>query len=426
MYTAEQIAALINSGSGSESMHRGGGLTEKMSKEHLELVREMQDLQRAMEPHWQGDAAAAAYAGVNPLIEASDVSGQHLSKARTLYEGQGSSFDDVKAKVGYGPGPQPEPQYGSPHNYGVQQTNTAEVDAWHEEARKVVDAYKLYNGQSDHNSASWPEDYGKLGLPQGGADFTVAMPSTGSGSGSVAPPSSSGGGYSGGAGAGAYGGGSAGASAVSTPPALGGGYAGGGVAPTPGVSYPDAPAASNTGTGTAGYTDPNAIPGQPGYGNGSGSNYDYGGRGAAAYGPVGAYGGGYGAGSGGFGPRGSASYGSGGNGSTSGGFGPRGGSSFGPTGSGNGSGAVPGQGRASGIGPASRESVGPVRGASAAASSSSGGSMGRAPLGMPGAGSGQGGEDETHERPTYLQENDVDSIFGPDPDDKTVPPVIGL
>ena len=46
--------------------------------------------------------------------------------------------------------------------------------------------------------------------------------------------------------------------------------------------------------------------------------------------------------------------------------------------------------------------------------------------GMGGAGRGRGGDEEEHERPSYLEEPDADELFGPDPNDKTVPPVIGL
>ncbi|MDN8949313.1 hypothetical protein Q0P14_14805, partial [Staphylococcus aureus] len=82
-----------------------------------------------------------------------------------------------------------------------------------------------YSGQSDTNAASWPDDYGKLGLPQGGADFTVAMPGPGSGgNGSVSAPPAVGGGYSGAGSTGGYGGGSGGAGSVSAPPTLGGAY----------------------------------------------------------------------------------------------------------------------------------------------------------------------------------------------------------
>ena len=43
--------------------------------------------------------------------------------------------------------------------------------------------------------------------------------------------------------------------------------------------------------------------------------------------------------------------------------------------------------------------------------------------GMGGAGKGKGGEDEDHQRPSYLVEGDPESLFGTD--EKTVPPVIG-
>jgi hypothetical protein len=51
------------------------------------------------------------------------------------------------------------------------------------------------------------------------------------------------------------------------------------------------------------------------------------------------------------------------------------------------------------------------------------GAPGQAGLGGMGAGRGRGSEDEEHRRPSYLVENDPDSIFGAG--ERTAPPVIG-
>jgi hypothetical protein len=60
------------------------------------------------------------------------------------------------------------------------------------------------------------------------------------------------------------------------------------------------------------------------------------------------------------------------------------------------------------------------RGGAAGASSRGGGG---GAMGGGGGGRGQGGEDEEHQIPSYLLENDPDSIFGTD--EVTAPPVIG-
>ncbi|MCE7001643.1 hypothetical protein LWC34_02125 [Kibdelosporangium philippinense] len=51
-----------------------------------------------------------------------------------------------------------------------------------------------------------------------------------------------------------------------------------------------------------------------------------------------------------------------------------------------------------------------------------GGGPGGMPVGA-GAGKGSGGEDEEHQRASFLQEPDPDSVFGTD--EVTAPPVIG-
>jgi hypothetical protein len=124
-----------------------------------------------------------------------------------------------------------------------------------------------------------------------------------------------------------------------------------------------------------------------------------GGRGGTGAMPIGAMG------AGSFGPGG-------GGGEYAGKFGRSGGmgAGFGPGG---------GSGAAAGPGAGARLAGGAVPGASGAASAA-----GRPPMaaGM-GRGGGMGGEDEEHQRPTYLVEGDPDEVFGTD--ERTAPPVIG-
>ncbi len=49
--------------------------------------------------------------------------------------------------------------------------------------------------------------------------------------------------------------------------------------------------------------------------------------------------------------------------------------------------------------------------------------MGGAPMGAGANRGGQGGEDEEHQRPSYLVEADPDDLFGTE--ERTAPPVIG-
>ncbi|MBP2321279.1 hypothetical protein JOF56_001664 [Kibdelosporangium banguiense] len=153
----------------------------------------------------------------------------------------------------------------------------------------------------------------------------------------------------------------------------------------PNVNLPSLPIGS--GTGTSGYSNPTSfgpgpggptgIPGGPGpAGGGGGFNSAFGG---------------------GFGPGGAPRPG--------GGFGAMG---PGAAGSGAGSGAAAGPG-----------GVGGGRGAGMAGGRGAGG-MG---AGGMGAGRGQGGEDDEHQRPSYLVEPDPDATFGTD--QMTAPPVIG-
>jgi hypothetical protein len=90
-YTPQQIVALVSQGKGPTGMYSGSDQSGQLSKLHKEIADDMLKLQGAMQEHWQGNAAGQAYAGAGPLVQASQVSGDHLTQAQGLYTGQGSS-----------------------------------------------------------------------------------------------------------------------------------------------------------------------------------------------------------------------------------------------------------------------------------------------------------------------------------------------
>ncbi len=200
-----------------------------------------------------------------------------------------------------------------------------------------------------------------------------------------------------------------------SPSTGGGGYGGGGL----GAPSPTPPPGGGPSTG-AGVVPPVTRPSGLNPGGGM-TRPPAGGRGSqrSGFGP-----GGMGAVpaaglAGGFGPGGG-----GGGGSYGGGRVP--GAGFGP---GGGAGGAGGAGAGSGAATGARPMGGPAAagpGAAAAAAGAAGrGGMGAAPMGA-GAGAGkggQGGEDNEHQRPTYLVEADPDDVFGTD--QRTAPPVIG-
>ncbi|HVW40281.1 MAG TPA: hypothetical protein VHC18_02930 [Amycolatopsis sp.] len=166
-------------------------------------------------------------------------------------------------------------------------------------------------------------------------------------------------------------------------------------------------------TSTSGYTTPGS------------SSYRPGGLGSSSYNPSGAggssdfSGGGFGPVGGGFGPIGSGGGLSGGSSGLSGGAG--GGYGSGSSSGAAGSGALTG-GKASGGVAAEAGAAGAAAKAGAAGAAGRGGTSGMG--GMGGAHGGKGGDDAEHQRPSYLIEEDPDSLFGTD--EKTAPPVIGL
>jgi hypothetical protein len=169
-YGAPEIVSLVKSGKGPTGMFSGSAQASSMAKLHNEIAYDMRVLQGAMQEHWSGDPAGQAYAGAGPLVQASQVSGQHLQQAQSLDSGQGSSFANLQNKVNsvgdLGARPQNDWVSGTPFSF---LTNCADqINKWDQKAQQVVDGYNVYHGQSMDNSGKWPAQYGELGLPRVG------------------------------------------------------------------------------------------------------------------------------------------------------------------------------------------------------------------------------------------------------------------
>ncbi|MBC6446663.1 hypothetical protein [Actinokineospora xionganensis] len=205
----------------------------------------------------------------------------------------------------------------------------------------------------------------------------------------------------------------------STIPGGGGTTGGGGYKPPPGTGGVPLPGGGGGGGSTTpgGYVDLPPGPGGPGQNPGG-------------HPPAGPYPGGMppmvpgpmGPGAGGDTARtGRGGGGGGGGGGGRSGFGPGGGGAGGSGMGGRSGMGGPGVGGAAGAGAlAAEHAAGGGRGGAGAAGGRGGAPMGG---GMGGARGGQGGEDDEHNRPSYLVEADPDQVFGTD--EMTAPPVIG-
>ncbi|WP_207630933.1 MULTISPECIES: hypothetical protein [unclassified Actinopolyspora] len=356
-----------------------------------ELVEEAT---RAIDSGWSGEAAEAAKQSAQPLAKWSRGSGECFQLTGNKIEESGSAAGQVKAMV-------PEPQDHDVSQTVVsgiatgglgagadalrqmherqqaerkaQETMDRVLGATYRNVDTTVPAYRQLDGKKAPPGDSKPDDPGTAGIP----------PGTGPGGGT--------GGYSGG------GAGTAGYPGGGYP---GGGYSGGG----PGTGQ----------GGGSGWDGQSQRPGGSGTGTlpGGGSAVPPSGSESAWVTPPSA--GGAGAGAGGPGAGGAAGGAGAGGGAVAGGY-----AGGGPGGAGAGSGL--GQGGRSGTG-AVKSGGGPAAGGGGSAASSAGrGGAGRAPMGMGAGQGGQGGEEEEHERPSWLEEWD-DVWFNDMP--KTAPPVI--
>jgi len=418
-YDAPTIVNLIKSGQGPAGLFEFGGMSGDMATRHQESAQKMATLQNAMSASWKGDASQQAYAGAGPLMQASDVSANHLTQARELYTGQGQSFSDLKNSLPDEMPGRPESTFAS-DNLPFLTSRNEEIDAYNAQAQQVVDRYNGYNAQSTHNASNWPADYGQLGLPPGGVDFAVKQPDAGPGINPGEAPTVNGpGGLGTSPSAVGHTGGTGGTgSAIPGVNGPGGGspYSPGTTSPSGGTPIPAPHSTFPSDTGPSGRhpnanpnTNPNVLSYLPQDGR------PQGGRLPTSAAPPSGNGDGRGT---------SAGQRVGGGGVNGGpGSGPRaGGIGSAPGAPGSGANAGLGAGKGTGAGFPGQQGMGP--GAAAGPGSGRGGGAGMGGMGG-GAGRGQREEDTEHKRLEVLQEPDPDAIFGPDRDQRTTPPVIG-
>ncbi|MGW7531929.1 hypothetical protein [Amycolatopsis sp. NPDC054798] len=179
-YTPQQIVGFVKGGKGSGGMYTGADLSSDLSRQHQEIASRMQQLQGKMNQYWQGDSAGQAYAGAGPLVQASQVSGQHLQQAQDLYHGQGGSFQQLHDKIqdvgDLGDKPADDWVSGTPLSFLSNRQD--EIDDWNRKAQAVTESYDAYHQQSTDNSSRWadPSQYGQLAMPSAGGDFTITQP----------------------------------------------------------------------------------------------------------------------------------------------------------------------------------------------------------------------------------------------------------
>ncbi|WP_019853731.1 PPE domain-containing protein [Actinopolyspora mortivallis] len=355
------------------------------------------DSAKAIDSGWSGQAAEAAKQAAQPLARWSQNSGECFHLTGNKIEEAGSAAGQVKAMV-------PEPQ-----DFDVSRSVTANiaggpfggsVDAVRQQyerqqaERQAQETMERVLGNTYRNVDTTVPAYRQLDGSPAHPTGTVSGGATAVGAGSPA------GGVAGGGAGGAH---PAGIGSVGSS----GGYPGGG---SPGGGYPGtgAPGPGAGGDGQpprSGGNTPQSVPGTGSPTPPSGSE--------SAWAPDTSTGrSGFGAGGPG---AGGAAGGVGGAGGGAGGY------VGGGLGGGTGTGSGPGPGGRSGAAPV-KGGASPTSGPGAAAAPGAGRSGGRAPMGMGPAGQrGQGGEDEEHERPNWLEEWD-DVWFNDMP--RTAPPVI--
>lgn len=399
------------------------GQTTQLSDAWSQLVRLFEDFDgkfneavQQSQHHWEGESAEAARGYVRSLGSWSSTNSQQAQLASEAVYAQSSASETAKNTM-----PEPVQTDGLLKDFGsavkdnpldpIGAFNKAmetreKADAAHQQAAQVMTDYdrNLYEAASKQPAFSPPPEFGGAG--QGGAtDFGKSNVVDISGGDATSVSGYSGGGQPGGA------------------PVTGGGptTSGGGGYNGPSGNNPGAVPTPVAGRGPS--TGAGQLPGTGPQGNGpvgprvptTGGGPGFSGMGPAPVGPM----------SGGGQAGGSTPYNSklGGRAASAG---------FGPTGGGSAAGAAKGAAGAAGAagaGAASGAAKGMTGGAGAApgAAAAAGGSGARGGSGMmggAGAGKGQqGGEEEEHQRPSWLVEADPDSLFGTD--ERTAPPVIG-
>ena len=370
-----------------------------------DFTTELKEAIGKSQQEWEGEAASGAHGYFDSLAGWSEANSHNAELASSVMAQQSEAASTAKNSM-----PEPIPfdlskemgnWFSNPLNIvdEISQTIQKSEDsrAAHEQAAEVMHRYdnQLYEAASKQPLFAEPPTFGGGSGDSGTKPSeTIRVPETSTDSGTTTSGFVDGGVPKG-----------------SVPSTTGGntGYTGGGSTPIPPGGGPSTgagvvpPATRPSGLNPGGMTRPPA--------GGRGSQRS--GFGPGSMGAVPAAGM-----AGGFGP------GSAGGGGYSGGRVP--GAGFGPGGAAGAGGAGAGPGAATGARPMGGPgTAGPGAAAAAGAGAAGRGGAGAAPMGA-GAGAGKGGrggEDDEHQRPTYLVEADPDDIFGTD--QRTAPPVLG-
>ncbi|EWC58485.1 hypothetical protein UO65_6377 [Actinokineospora spheciospongiae] len=411
--TGHDIYVAMTTGPGTETLQNGYRIADAEAKREAERADLIKRLAEKMQAGWEGEAGSAAYGGAKPIADATLLGMENLERTHVLLRMQAETFGDLSSKL--------EPMDASPPDTGIWDDMTPwdtdtedQLNEYNQKSQKNIDVYRAYDANSQANAQDLPTDYSTLTDP--GGEITVNKPDEPGGPPPVSPPRT-----------------------VSPPQVNGSGdtttaqqWQQQPGQPTP--TYPlDPPPPGpgnqgqngnehqngNIGTKPAQYVPtpprqyPPGVPRPGEHGVQRPINWP-GGDPSGGFGGQGGVGGqGYG---GGAGSRGGA-----------GGFGARGGFGGGAGGMGaGGAGAAehgPGARAGAGAGAGAGEHGPGSRGFGAAADERAGGRGGQPAGGGAGGGRGQGGEDEEHERASFLIEDDPEAVFGTD--EVTAPPVIG-
>ncbi|EHR52548.1 hypothetical protein SacmaDRAFT_4362 [Saccharomonospora marina XMU15] len=407
----EQIYNNFRDAAGTEGLQQLARVVVELQNTYGDRAQSIKDLQSAMESGWTGDAGASARAGAGPLARALTSSADNMDATVNSLKTQADTWHNAANSVEPVP---PMPEKPSPWTSGLkaaipivgpgivadeQEAYQAGAEAHNRAAQHNVQVFSSYAAQTSTNSEV-PRNYEVL-QPSNAA---ISISSTG--------PSSVSGDLTAGA---DFTRGTGGAATVSPGGTMSGSVSGSvpsAGAATPAVGSGGGPAHSASPTGTAATTTPYPV-------GTSGAERARQDKTKQPFAPLP-----------GTGRQGGNRTGGDSGGTRGGGVGERAGSRlYGPGGRGAAEaagGRVSGEvarGGARGTGAALPGPAGATAEAAAARNAASARGAGMAPMGA-GAGRGKGGEDEEHQRPAFLQENDPDETFIGDLG-KTAPPVIG-
>ncbi|WP_199430769.1 PPE domain-containing protein [Qaidamihabitans albus] len=430
----EQIYDDMTTGPGDPTVLAAKDAANNQASLHQEIVDLIAEQHADIATGWQGGAGDAARNAATPVTHVAQQATQQLTMSHDLLAMQSDVYNHTRNNVVPMPPNPGQPDFVSTA-FPMLTDHAEQAAAYREAAETNKRVYEAYHGNTGKVGETMPTDYGTLLAAADGMDITLRSGTPGSADGQpVSGPPQPGGTYGGPPAGSATGTPTTGPSTTGTPTA-GTSTGGPAVTGTPGAQLPAASGADDT-TRSASYIPPGGTSGSL---NGPGSTpySPVGGNSGnspagTGFGPVGSYRAGMSSGSG---PGGSAdSAGSRGPGSSYGtGRGTAAGTPYGAgrpgsgVGAGGGSGndaarGALGAGRGTGVGTTGGPG-GPAAGGSSPAGGARGGAGGMLG-GAPGRGQGKGGEDEEHERPSYLQERDPDGVFVGKLD-RTTPPVIG-